>query len=700
MHLAESALQKAFAESDAVGIARSKWMLGRILLVTGIYENNKDKFKEALVCLNGDMVTDAPLDESLHIGMDSTRAEIHLALRQFEKATEYYEKNLRIARANADTEKIVLSLLGLSDVQVQQNEFNAALELSSEALALMIQESPENDSLKAEVFHQLSKVYLKKQDYTKILEFSQPVLEISRRLGDVEKELTALNNIAIVRGVQSDYKTAMQLLLEAYEKSSQIHFRHSIANCLVNIGTIYAHLFNYEDALDRYRTVLSDYKDVLSNHTHIIINNNVGNIYFSTEQLQLAKDHFEKALHLSKEAHYKEMIAHTLAQLSRTCIAMGRLDEAREDAARAQQMIEELGGKVSGKQINLLNLSQISYHDREIEKAIRLAKHGIAVAGRMKDEATGIRGYKLLSDIYRDLKDYAKALRCYSMFAQVQTEYTNIQRSRQIIDLEIRYAIQEKQRKIEQLTRENEYQALLLEKSDQIEKQNVQLIQANEELRQFAYVASHDLKEPLRMIGSFTQLLYRYFGDKVDDDSKVFFDYINEGVIRMNNLLDALLKYATIGKIQEESDRVNMNDVIEVCKSNLKLLIEETKSIVYAEHLPVVRSVQSLLVQLFQNLISNAIKFRKTDLRPVIIITAQEEEFEYIFQIKDNGIGIDPEHHERIFVIFQRLHTRTKYEGTGIGLAICYKIVQQLGGRIWVDSQLNDGASFYFTIPK
>jgi len=270
----------------------------------------------------------------------------------------------------------------------------------------------------------------------------------------------------------------------------------------------------------------------------------------------------------------------------------------------------------------------------------------------------------------------------------------------QIFDMEIRRAIKEKQEKIDQLTKENEYQALLLEKTEQIARQNEELSRVNEELRQFAYIASHDLKEPLRMVASYTQLLERLAGDELDDSHRLYFHYVTEGVNRMNNLLDALLKYATIGKMEEEREAVNLNEIVKYCSSNLKVPIEETEAIIQTELLPTVMGSQSLFIQLLQNLIGNALKFRNLEEKPFVQIASRETDDAFIICVQDNGIGIADEHKNRIFEIFQRLHSRTKYEGTGIGLAICQKILQGLGGRIWVESEVGKGATFYFSIPK
>jgi light-regulated signal transduction histidine kinase (bacteriophytochrome) len=311
-----------------------------------------------------------------------------------------------------------------------------------------------------------------------------------------------------------------------------------------------------------------------------------------------------------------------------------------------------------------------------------------------------LRGFRLLADIYEKIGDFKRAFKAEKVYSTKQIDYLRMQRSMHALDLEIRFSLREKQQRIEELTKENSFQGILLEKSDQIAQQNTQLKQANEELQQFAYITSHDLKEPLRMIGSFSQIIQQSYAAKLGGESAMYFRYINDGVTRMNALLDALLQYATIGKIEIEPENVDISEVVGIAKDNLHVKIEETFGNIMCGELPKVVSMQSLLVQLFQNLIGNALKFNRPNSRPIILINAEDRRDHWLFSVEDNGIGIDKEHRDRIFVIFQRLHGRDKYEGTGIGLSICQKIVHQLGGRIWVESEPSKGATFFFTLPK
>lgn len=233
-----------------------------------------------------------------------------------------------------------------------------------------------------------------------------------------------------------------------------------------------------------------------------------------------------------------------------------------------------------------------------------------------------------------------------------------------------------------------------------LQEQTKELEQKNLELEQFAYVASHDLQEPLRMVSSYTQLLQSRYRDKLDAGAEEFISYAIEGATRMQSLINDLLFYSRVGRKEMSFEKINLGIVLQLVMRNLALLLEETNAIIEFKHLPFVNADASQMVQLFQNLISNAIKFRKKDQQSKIVISYKETERFFVVSVKDNGIGISMEYKDRIFQIFQRLHTRDKYPGTGIGLAICKKIVERHGGEIWVESELGAGTTFLFTLQK
>ena len=227
-----------------------------------------------------------------------------------------------------------------------------------------------------------------------------------------------------------------------------------------------------------------------------------------------------------------------------------------------------------------------------------------------------------------------------------------------------------------------------------------ELKRSNDELQQFAYITSHDLQEPLRTISSFTQLLERRYRDQIDSNADEFIEYIVDATDRMKDLIKDLLEYSRVTTRGKEFKPVDTEEILQKTISNLRAAIDESGADISYDELPELMADDRQISQLFQNLISNAIKFKKTDLPPKIHISASKDEKnnEYVFCIRDNGIGIEKEYFDRIFTIFQRLHTREEYQGTGIGLSIAKKIVERHGGHIWVESEPEVGSTFYFTI--
>lgn len=250
------------------------------------------------------------------------------------------------------------------------------------------------------------------------------------------------------------------------------------------------------------------------------------------------------------------------------------------------------------------------------------------------------------------------------------------------------------------LIQENNLRSEVESKQGELKETISQINSKNQELEQFAYTVSHDLKEPLRMIKSFMQLLDRNYGGELDDKAKRYIHFAVDGAQRMTDSIDDLLEYSRVGRMYNTLEEVDSTEIVKQVLKTLEAEIESTETKITVSSLPVIKAVPITFKMLVQNLIANAIKYQPKGQKPEIEISARELDSHWQFTFKDNGIGIDPEHYEDIFGIFKRLHTRDTYSGNGMGLAISKKIVEQHDGEIWVKSEEGKGSMFHFTIAK
>ncbi len=371
------------------------------------------------------------------------------------------------------------------------------------------------------------------------------------------------------------------------------------------------------------------------------------------------------------------------------------------------------------KQADLLNLTHdaIIVHDMD-DKIVFWNRGAEERYGWYEEEVLGKVTHDLLKTEFPDsLEETCEQFLCKGYW---EGELSHIKRNGEKIIVSSRWALRKdennkpvgfmeintditKRKKTEESLRDA-HDKLELKVQERTAKLNMlveELKRSNEELKQFAYVTSHDLQEPLRTISSFAQLLKRRYENKLDSDADEFISYIVQGANRMQTMVKALLDYSRVNTGSIEFKPSNFEEILDQTMNSLKIAIDESEAIITSDPLPVLMVDDKQIIQLFQNLISNAIKFRSQDEDLKIHISAKKDENNnnYIFQVADNGIGIESQFKNRIFEVFQRLHTRDEYSGTGIGLAVCKKIVERHGGQIWVESEIGNGSVFYFTLP-
>ena len=613
--------------------------------------------------------------------------ELEACLKDLEAACEGCGSGLaqvRLLRAEA--------CLAREDLEGAKAEAQAALSLLEGHL-------PEHPRLAGGISKVLASAYLKGEQTERAEAQARRLLDWSRLSQDPEYELIALQTLAVISSKREDFENAMGFLFDALEKAEALgHVRH-VAQAQINLGTLHAHLHNFEEAIRRYEFVLQQFDHQLEPHTRAILQNNLGSLRLQEEQPQEAAEWFCKAWELAQEAKLNDLLPFLAAQRCRAEIECHRWEEAQDWADRCEAHLSLGGGQCPGRSIHLLNLACLHLHRKQLEEALRLAKAGLAAARENHDEPSQKRAHQLLSRIYELKEDFPSALDHYKQLSHLQAATLKRQRENRCRELTIRQSIRDKQKEIERLTRENQFHRLMLEKNEQLAKQNEELSAANNELRQFAYIVSHDLKEPLRMIASCTQLIERQAKPLLDEQFLTFFQYISEGVQRMNALLDALLRYATVSNSEMEVAEVDLHGVLRQCLLNLKVSMERHNAQVEAGPLPVVRGNALFLGLVFQNLLENAFQFRHPERPPRVYIHSRFWAGEYLIFVQDNGAGIPEEHRERIFGFFKRLHHYGEKEGMGMGLSICQKIIHRHGGRIWVDQSSPEGTTIAFALP-
>jgi len=293
--------------------------------------------------------------------------------------------------------------------------------------------------------------------------------------------------------------------------------------------------------------------------------------------------------------------------------------------------------------------------------------------------------YKVPEGRHDEVGDLARSFN--EMAAELKTSYADLEREVLV------------RRKTEEELREHRdrLEELVLERTRDLETAVAELARSNAELEQFAYVASHDLQEPLRMVSSYVQLLEKKYRDQMGEEADEFIAFAVDGARRMQELINDLLAYSRVGRFGKPFEPVDMNTALSAALANLSLAIDNCHAVVTGDDLPVVSGDRVQLVQLLQNLISNAMKFRGNE-EPRVRVSASREADECVFSVADNGIGFEESYSEKIFQIFQRLQSRGESEGTGIGLAIASRIVERHGGRIWAESEVGKGSVFYFSI--
>ncbi len=539
----------------------------------------------------------------------------------------------------------------------------------------------EMESLVVSSLLEQEKIHVTLSDYLSALIVSEKLVELTRESKDKGIKAMVLNNNAFINIELGNYPKALKNLFEALNLREELKKPKAIASTLNNIGLLYKNQKKFDKALEYYQKTLQYYTDLQLETSIMRVLNNIGNIYFEKNDNEEAFLYFNKVYQLATKSEDKAYLAYALANVAQIEVKQDKSEYALASYEKSILLLDELG--IIDKKGVVLNYQSVCLRKlKRFDRALEIAHQAKKINKKCGAKNALAESYKHLFEIYKESGDFEKALDYHILYKDSQVELFSLEKANTIKNLELTFEM------------EKSKQALL-----QMEQEQLLLRRINDELKQFASVASHDMREPLRMISSFSNLLERRLKDRDDPDSKEYLEIIMTNAKRMMVLLEDLLNYAKAGYSQQKPTLVNLEELLIKIRASLHLILVETKGEIIYNKLPEILTQETLLNQLFQNIISNALKFRKKEVAPIIEIKAKKIGPSYQFSISDNGIGIPEEHQERVFSIFNRLHHQTEYQGSGIGLATCKKIIDYFGGKIWVESKVNVGSVFFFTIP-
>ncbi len=623
--------------------------------------------------------------------------------------------------------------------------------LAAESLA----EKLKKYELRLEIVYKLGVCYNAQHDYDKAIEvLTQLIKDLTGTNG---KELgDACYRLAKVYQVKGNNELAFDYHFRALQIREEQGDRKGIARSHYQVGGIHFFQGNYHKSIEYYEKCLKIAKEINSEVLELSCYGAIGGAYSRLGDVDLSLEYNMKAYEITIASNRKSGLAYISFNLGDNYQTLGDVDKALKYFNQAHKLYIESNdrwGQIgSNKSIGEIHITKGNNKEglEYLNKSLEIAQ-SLGARPRLLDV------YKSFARNLEDMGDYKKANWYYKEFLSLKDSLVNEATLQKMSDTKMQYEISSKEKAIQKRdtqlqetyrnflivgllfllvflylmyakyktqAKNNELQReqnqKIRQQNDQLEEahliqmetnqllktqneqslvQNEKLERKNEELKRFAYIASHDLKEPLRNIGSFATLLKRRFKGQLGSDADEYIDFITTNVSRMYDLLHEVLMYSKLENEEIIHDWVSINEIVQTVRETLRGKIMEQNVQFKVANLPEVQGHRSHLLQLFQNLVSNSIKYNQKE-NPLVEVGIKEnfEGHDLVYFVKDNGIGIDMEFKERVFEIFKRLHGKDEFEGTGVGLAICKKIVMQNNGDIWVESEIGKGSTFYFTL--
>ncbi len=645
--------------------------------------------------------------------------------------------HLREARQKKTVPQTLDAFYQMLDRAIFDRAWRKAIIICEEAL--QFSEEQKTFWRRGDFLYQMGMVYSGLTNYHEAINYFNQAVSLKSEDYQENSLSEAYTELAMTHRVIGNYQKSYEYYLHLLRVQEAEKDSLSVSKTLYGIGCILFYQDNFPGALEYYDRALA-LSEVLGREQEVSSSlGGIASVYIENKEYEKALEYNLRSLAIAKKINHKVNVSYIVQNIGSCYIGMGQLSKAEEyiqESILLKKQLEDPWGLVGSYKSLARIYSQMERHDESIiilQEAMDIAEGIGSNPRKLKIYEIFIESYESAEDMemankylhaYINLKDTLINESSVREMGAAKSGYEVKKREDKIALLTSQKELLEKEQKIKSLTyylmgasllfmlaltfiwfsrfrMQKRLVGLLEEKNDQIHRQNKQLELSNEDLQQFAYVASHDLKEPLRMISSYTTLLKKRYQHLFDEQADEFMFYVVDAVDRMQVLLDDLLAYSRIETREGNQQWIESIDVISIVGSNLRMAVTE-KNVdlkVNYEQLPKICADRSQMIQLFQNLISNAIKFVDTD-QPEVEVGFKKANGKMALFVKDNGIGIDEKSKAKIFEMFHRLHTKEEFEGTGIGLATCKRIVDRHLGEIWVESEKGKGSTFFIALPE
>lgn len=614
-----------------------------------------------------------------------------------------------------------------------ERDFEKSNRLANEILALS---KPANNHLRtADAYNLLGfNADAQSKPIKEVVDFYNKALLYFDKLEDKKPKANVLNNIGLAYRRVGNHDKAFSFNLKALNLAKNLKDTTTIINTLNNMAIIFTERDDSKKAKAYYFKSLKYAENANNKRMTSTINNNLANVYLADNQVDSAILLFKRALTIAKEVGNEFRIVLPLANLGKAYIKKEQYELGNDYLDQAYQLSEKLDYPY-GKGLCLYYLTRGAAQQKRFVAATNYAKQGLELLGSDGELYLQASYYKILSDSYDSLHNYTLAYENLKNYQIIQDSLYNLDKEQQINELETQYQVKQKEtenellkveKKANKKTIQNQnitaialFLGLLLvgtwgifvfrsnqqkkkynkELEKMVAKRTAELEQANIELRTFNYIASHDIKEPIRVISGYAGLIFKKLPTDLKENLAEYFDTIKRSTAQLYTLIEDFANYTTMSKNEKiETQAVDLNLLMTNIVDNLYETTQKYKGTVEIKDLPMIESSNSLLFTALKNLIENGLKYNQSE-KPTVTVSYQKNKNTHEIIVSDNGIGIDEKYHEKIFEMFKRLHNRGEYEGSGIGLAIVKLTIEKLNGKVLVESQEGQGSRFIVKLP-